>query len=455
MRLIDVVNAPWAIVPDRLKEIKAIYETHLKGEKIDLKPVEAALGRPLDNRSQGYEVTDGVAVIPIEGVIAKRMNLFTQISGGTSTELLIRDLKSAIDDPDVRAIVLSIDSPGGVVDGTADLAELIYGSRGTKPIFAFTNGMMCSAAYWIGSAAERVYISNNTTAVGSIGVVATHTDVSKLEEKSGVKTTEVYAGRYKRIASQYAPLSDEGRQSIQERVDYIYSVFISAVAGHRGVSIEKALEMADGRIFSGKQAIEAGLVDGISTLDDLIDSLKSGGGPDRKKANSLSQEGIMASEDKKAAEAVTITAEFLSEKHPEIHKAIRDEGYKAGLAEGALAERERIQGVFSTFRTGREKLVAEIMFDGKSTKADASVAILEAEDARRDALRAALKEDGKDIAVDQADPGIGGEVKPLDFESLVKAHMDEKGCGRAEAISAVAKAHPEAHERYIAAQNRK
>src|SRR3989304_529970 len=128
MRLIDVGNAPWAIVPDRLKEIKAIYETHLKGEKIDLKPVEAALGRPLDNRSQGYEVTDGVAVIPIEGVIAKRMNLFTQISGGTSTELLIRDLKSAIDDPDVRAIVLSIVSPGGAVVAPADTRQLFAGS---------------------------------------------------------------------------------------------------------------------------------------------------------------------------------------------------------------------------------------------------------------------------------------------------------------------------------------
>lgn len=443
MRIIDIVNAPWAIVPDRLKEIKAIYETHLKGEKIDLKPIEAALGRPLNSQAQGYEVIDGVAVISVEGVIAKRMNLFTQISGGTSTELLARDFKSAIDDPNVEAIVLSIDSPGGVVDGTADLAELIYKARGEKPVFAFTNGMMCSAAYWIGSAAEKVFISNNTTAVGSIGVVATHTDVSKLEEKTGVKTTEVYAGRYKRIASQYAPLTDEGRQSIQERVDYIYSVFMSAVAEHRGVAIEKALEMADGKIFSGKQSIEAGLVDGVSTLDALIASLKSGGGPDRNKANSLSQEGTMAGEDKKAAEAVTITAEHIAEKHPEIHKAIRDEGYKSGLTEGAKAERERIQGVFSTYRTGREKLVAELMFDGKSTKADASVAILEAEDARRDALSAALKEDGKDIAVNQVEPGDmnepSGERK---IEELVTAYRKEHGCSEKDALLAISKQHP-------------
>lgn len=440
MRIIDIVNAPWAIIPDRLMEINSIYETHLKGEKIDLKPIEAALGRPLNSQAQGYEVIEGVAVIPVDGVIAKRMNLFTQISGGVSTELLARDFRAALDDPTVTAIVLSIDSPGGSVDGTADLAELIYKTRGEKPVFAFTDGMMCSAAYWIGSAAEKVFISNNTTAVGSIGVVATHTDVSKLEEKTGVKTTEVYAGRYKRIASQYAPLTDEGRQSIQERVDYIYSVFVSAVSEHRGVSEREALEMADGKIFSGKQAIEAGLVDGVSTLDALIASLKSGGVP----GNNAKRKEKSMSEIKETAESPVITAEFLSEQHPEIHKAIRDEGYKAGLTEGAKAERERIQGVFSSYRAGREKLVAELMFDGRSTKADASVAILEAEDARRDALKTALKEDGKDVAVNQVEPGnlseASGERK---IEELVAAYKKEHGCSEKDALLAVSKQHPE------------
>src|SRR3972149_505251 len=99
MRLIDIITSPWAIQPEKLVEIRGIYETHLRGEKIDIKAVEARIGKPLNNQPQGYEVIDGVAVIPVDGVIAKRMNLFTQISGGVSTDLLARDLKAAINRP--------------------------------------------------------------------------------------------------------------------------------------------------------------------------------------------------------------------------------------------------------------------------------------------------------------------------------------------------------------------
>ncbi len=202
MRLIDIITSPWAIMPEKLVELRGIYETHLKGEKIDIKAVEARVGKPLDNRPGGYEVVDGVAVIPVDGVIAKRMNLFSQISGGVSTDLLARDFKAALVDPSVKAIVLAIDSPGGTVDGTVDIARLVYESRGIKPIVAYTDGLMASAAYWIGSATDKVYIGNDATLVGSIGVVATHTDMSKAQEMQGVKTTEVYAGKYKRIVSQ-------------------------------------------------------------------------------------------------------------------------------------------------------------------------------------------------------------------------------------------------------------
>src|SRR3990170_6375022 len=128
MRLIDIITSPGAIQPEKLVEIRSIYETHLRGEKIDIKAVEARIGKPLVNQPQGYEVIDGVAVIPVDGVIAKRMNLFTHVSGGVSTDLLARDLKAAINDPSVKAIVLAIDSPGGTVDGTVDIARLVYES---------------------------------------------------------------------------------------------------------------------------------------------------------------------------------------------------------------------------------------------------------------------------------------------------------------------------------------
>lgn len=270
MSILDVVNAPWAITPDKLREIQTIYTAHLRGEKSDIEAIEAKLGRPLTNERAPYTLTDGVAVITIDGVIAKRMNLFTQISGGISTELVTQDLRAALVDPAVNGIILSIDSPGGTVDGTQNLSDQILAARRVKPIVALASGVMASAAYWIGSAASAVFISDQTTITGSIGVVTSHVDMSRAEEQKGVKTTEIYAGKFKRIASSYSPLSSDGRDSIQEQVDYLYSIFVGDVARNRGVSVEAVLQtMADGRVFTGRQGIDAGLVDGVATLAGL------------------------------------------------------------------------------------------------------------------------------------------------------------------------------------------
>lgn len=270
MSILDVVNAPWAITPDKLREIQAFYSAHMRGEKSDIEAIEARLGRPLTNERKPYLLADGVAVMRLEGIIAKRMNLFTQISGGTSTELATQDLRAALADAAVNSIILLIDSPGGTVDGTQALSDQVYAARRVKPIVALASGMMASAAYWIGSAASAVYISEQTTITGSIGVVTSHVDTSGAEAQKGIKTTEIYAGKFKRIDSSYSPLSDDGRTSIQERVDYLYSVFVSDVAKNRGVSVGAVLQnMADGRLFTGQQGIEAGLVDGIASLAGL------------------------------------------------------------------------------------------------------------------------------------------------------------------------------------------
>jgi signal peptide peptidase SppA len=285
MKILDVLNAPWAIIPDRLNEIQEIYFTHLRGEKIDLKLIEAQTGKKLQNEEQGYEVHGSVAVVPIEGVIAKKMNLFSRISGGASTQLIERDIRQALADPEVKSIILSIDSPGGTVDGTQELANFIYSIRGQKPLVTHTDGSMASGAYWIGSAANQLYISGDTVMIGSIGVVAQHVDYSKAEADEGIRVTEITAGKYKRIASQHAPLTEEGRAVIQEIVDDIYTAFVNDVARNRGTSADDVLSrMADGKIFIGKKSIEAGLVDGVSTLSDLIDDLNQKGTPQYTRA---------------------------------------------------------------------------------------------------------------------------------------------------------------------------
>ena len=274
MKLLDILTSPWAIVPEKLFEIRDVYLVHMRGEKIDIKGIETRMQAGVEKKKgERYDIIDGTAIIPIMDVITKHMTFWSFFFGGTSSAEVGRILKDALVNPEVKSILLNIDSPGGTVDGTQELADLIYAARGQKPIISYTDGMMASAAYYIGSAADAVYISGDMPNIGSIGVVTEHIDYSKHDEKLGIKRTEIYAGKYKRIGSTNEPLSEDGKEYLQDIVDYTYSIFVNDVAKYRGISIEKALEMADGKIFIGKQAIEVGLVDGVSTFDRLVDTV--------------------------------------------------------------------------------------------------------------------------------------------------------------------------------------
>jgi hypothetical protein len=121
MKLLDILTAPWAIEPGKLLEIQAIYLAHARGEKADLAAIEARLGKPLANETKPYTIDQGVAILPIEGIIARRANMFMDISGGASTQIVQRDLQAALQDPAVHSILLAIDSPGGSVDGPHQL----------------------------------------------------------------------------------------------------------------------------------------------------------------------------------------------------------------------------------------------------------------------------------------------------------------------------------------------
>lgn len=433
-KLLDIVNSPWAIQPDKLREIRAIYETHVKGEKINLDVVRAQTGLPLQNEPQGYDVIDGVAVIPVIGVIAKRANLFHAISGGASTELIGRDIRDALVDPRVHSIILHIDSPGGTVDGTPALADLVRDAGTQKTVVAFADGLMASAAYWIGSAVSAIYIDGPTTAVGSIGVVASHVDISQAEAQQGIKTTEISSGKYKRIASSYAPLSEEGRQSIQEQTDYLYSIFVETVASHRGVSIETVLQnMADGKIFIGQQAIDAGLVDGVSTLDALIASLAAGSKPT---STPVGVAGNLKPSIEKGT-SMSITKAFITTNHPDIADALRAEGYSQGRSEGmndgATAERERILAIGKLPSRGHEALIATLQADGKTSAPEAAMQILAAEQAKGGKMLAALAADAPAaVPAATAPEGESNADASLPVEDRCKAAWEKDAKIRAE-----------------------
>jgi len=423
MKILDVLSGPWAIEPGKLLELQAIYASHVRGEQIDIAAVEARLGRPLANEQRAYDIVDGVAIIAIEGVVAKKMNMFSQISGGASSQLARQSLIDAKRDSAVHSIIQYVDSPGGTVDGTQTYSETVFESRGDKPIVTLGSGTMASAAYWFGSAASAVYIADGTTSVGSIGIVGAHKDISAAEAARGIKTTELTAGKFKRVASQYAPLSEDGRLSIQEQLDYMYSMFVGDVAKYRGVSADVVLrDMAEGRIFTGQQALDAGLVDGIMSLEALIEKLNQDRGVSGRAATPHRAGPAWTNHSQTTIpKGSSVNKDQIEAQHPALAAELR--------AEGAAAERSRIQAIEAQTIAGHEALINTLKFDGKSTGGDAAMAVLAAEKASRTAhAAAAANEAPKPLAltppaaVSQAEE----EKKPLsraDLDAKAKEYM--------------------------------
>lgn len=437
MKLLEVINSPWAILPIKLEEIREIYITHLRGDKIDIKAIEAQFLVPLNNKRKDMRVQNGIAVIELDGVLAKKMNLFMDISGGTSTQIIGNQFREALADDEVTAIILNIDSPGGTVDGTAELADLIFQSRGEKPIIAFVDGLMASAAFWIGSAADRVVISGDTAMVGSVGVVATHVDQSRFNEMKGVKVTHIVSGKFKAVGSPHMPLNETGLDTIQDEVNAIMSVFVAKVAEFRGVPEETVREtLGEAQILMGQQALTAGVVDGVSTLDQLINELSQGGGVSLtgRETSNLEQGGFMGNES--ANKTPEISADYLKSEYPGVHQKIFELGQETGEAigklDGAKAERERIQAVKDQSIPGEEKLVEELMFDGKTTGPEAAVQILNRHKAKLANQSQALA-DGAADAVDDVEPPAGApDLFKLPPEERAKAEWDTNSDLRAE-----------------------
>jgi signal peptide peptidase SppA len=206
----------------------------------------------------------------VHGVIAHRAHMVQRMcgTGGASAEILEAQIRAAVEDPTVRSIVLDIDSPGGSVYGVAELGAAIFDARQKKPIAAVANATSASAAYWIASAAHEIFVTPSGE-VGSIGVFAKHVDSTKADEVAGKVTTIISAGKYK--AEGAGALTDDAKAFLQSRIDAYYTDFVKAVAKHRGVSVEAVRDgYGQGRSLGAKAALEAGMVDGIATLNDVI-----------------------------------------------------------------------------------------------------------------------------------------------------------------------------------------
>lgn len=271
MKLIFVdKDTLWCGTQASLEAVLAVQDKLLAGG-FDLEALAGNGGQEVDKPAPRYEVTDGVAVIPIRGPLinADIPDNWVKAFGITTYPNLQRAFAEASADSKVKSVLLDVNSPGGSVAGISDTTDALSSLRAVKPVHTFAGDLMASAGYWLGSNADRITAGKMST-VGSIGVIGTHIEYSREMENDGIKATVLRAGSEKALATPYEPLSDKAKAQMQARLDAVYGQFVEAVANNRGVSLASAMSMAEGREYFGEAALRAGLVDTIGKFPDAL-----------------------------------------------------------------------------------------------------------------------------------------------------------------------------------------
>ncbi len=282
-------GTPLLIARPKLEVILGVVARKLAGDTLATPPpanVDAGM-------SGGLQVQEGIAVLPVLGTLVRRASYIGAASGLTSYHDIEAMAETAFADPQVRAVLLEIDSSGGEAGGVFDLAQRLRALSQTsgKPLWAIADEAALSAAYAIACAADRLWLTR-TAEVGSIGVVAVHVDESVADAKAGMNYTFLHAGAHKVDGHPHAPLPAPVAADIQTDIDRLHEQFIALVAGFRRVTVD-AIRDTEARVYRGEAALQAGLADQIGTRAEAITALQrqlamSAGRSLRNKAASLS-----------------------------------------------------------------------------------------------------------------------------------------------------------------------
>jgi ClpP class serine protease len=261
-----VFNEPWLLDASKMTLVCAALEHAMEhGQPWAAKGADPSMKRA----PMKCEVVGSTALIPIQGVISRKMNLFSDISGGTSIEALDAQFADALANDSVKSILFNIDSPGGSAQGVPEFASKVYAARNasTKPIIGYAE-CAASAAYWIGSQCDELYCSEAAT-VGSIGVVLQINDNTRGMKNAGYDQVTIRSSELK--APGAGPITPNQMSSLQDRVMQLFDMFKEGVQRARpNMDIESA---SSGDVWIGKRAVAMGLCDGIKTLDEVLYSL--------------------------------------------------------------------------------------------------------------------------------------------------------------------------------------
>lgn len=260
MKLQDLIqqlyHEPSLITPGAHASIVQLIESRLsEGFFAARKDGEGACGERV--KVEQMVVRNGIAYIPIGGAIGKNLSPFDRGSGAVDVNDVATELAESEENDKVKGIILCFDSPGGMVTGTPELARTI--EKVQKPVYAYTEGVIASAAYWLAAATDGIF-ATETASIGSIGVYVPFHDLTGMAEKKGVKVELIKTGKYKGMGYPGTALSDDHREHLQARVDEIFSMFKSHVTKHRpGVKADSM----QGQTFLGYPSQERGLIDAV------------------------------------------------------------------------------------------------------------------------------------------------------------------------------------------------
>lgn len=266
--LLAMASEIWAIEPLKLMAIIEFVSAQANGVKFTAAEIEARIAPQTAAAVARRE--GAVAVVPVCGVIANRMSLLTDISGGTSAEALTSAVNQLAADDGVKTVILDMNTPGGTVEGVEELAAAIGAAKASKPIVAQVNACCASAGYWLASAASEIVVTPSGR-VGSIGVMSCYDDISKLLEIEGINREIIVSAPYKGELAGGLPMSDDARAFLQSQVDAYDAMFVNRVAAGRGVSAEIVRsQFGKGRMVMAQAAVDAGMADRVATMAETL-----------------------------------------------------------------------------------------------------------------------------------------------------------------------------------------
>ncbi|WP_193323357.1 S49 family peptidase [Erwinia endophytica] len=286
---------------------------------------------------RSYQVKDRIAIVPVSGTLVSRSSSLRPYSGMTGYNGIVTRLEQAVSDPGVDGILMDFDTPGGMVAGAFDCADMIARLRTDKPIWSLSNDMSCSAGQLLASACSRRLVTQ-TARTGSIGVVMAHSNYSGALETEGVEITLIYSGKHKTDGNPFQSLPKSVRQQLQSSIDATRQMFAEKVSLYTGLGLQSVLD-TEAAVYCGGEAIDIGLADELVINTDALQVM-------REFLNTKSKTGVNMSLTLPAQVATTTTAgaENIQENQETTAATTTIDADSIAKA-AALAENERIMGI--------------------------------------------------------------------------------------------------------------